>query len=103
VSRKLAVGDESGDISITGTASLNLTVTDQSGNVVVRLINQIPQRVNIRTESGNIILVLPSSTASYEVNAHTSGGTPYIRVPTDFGSPYVINVVSDSGTIAITR
>jgi Toastrack DUF4097 len=96
------IRDASGDISGTGLASPDVNISDQSGDITVTF-SAVPDRVQISDGSGNVTLVLPPGSTSYQVSAITASGSASIDVPRSAASPHVITVTDQSGNIAISH
>lgn len=68
-----------------------------SGDVVLHLA--APDSVTADADSGDVELTVPS--ASYRVTGSTDSGERTITVPTDPGSPFVLDLSSDSGDVTV--
>jgi hypothetical protein len=92
---------DSGDITGTGLASPDVTLADQSGDITVTF-SAVPDRVQVSDSSGDITLVLPPGSTSYQVSAITASGSTSVDVPRSATSPHVITVTDQSGDITIS-
>ncbi len=92
----------SGDITVSGLASADVTASDGSGNITLTF-TKIPRRVTVSASSGDVRLVLPRGRTLYQVHAIASSGNTVVRVPRSSVSPYVINVNDGSGNIFVTN
>lgn len=98
---QLSVHQTSGDISMTGVASAEVTAADQSGNVTLRF-SKAPAHVVVRNESGDVTLVLPPGSTTYQVNASTNSGTTSVSgVPRSSLSQHLITVTATSGNVTV--
>jgi Putative adhesin len=99
---RVVIRDSSGDISGTGLASPDVIISDQSGDISVSF-SAVPDRVQVSDGSGNITLLLPPGSTSYQVSAITASGSTSIDVPRSAASPHVITVTDQSGDISISH
>lgn len=99
---RTVIRDDSGDISGTSLTSPVVTITDQSGDISVSF-SEVPDRVQISDNSGDITLVLPPGSTSYQVSAITASGSTSVDVPRSAASPHVIMVTNQSGNISISQ
>jgi hypothetical protein len=101
-SPELTISAGSGSIGITGVASRDVTVANQSGDTVLRFA-RVPARVQVSADSGDVTLVLPPGAATYRVVARSSDGSTTVGFPSNPSSPHLITVTDQSGDITITR
>ncbi len=73
---------------------------DGSGNIRLTF-TEVPKRVDVTNESGDITLVLPPGPTVYQVDAHSISGSTSVSVKRSRPSPYVINASDGSGNITI--
>lgn len=96
----LSVHQISGDITVTGVASAKVTAVDHSCNVSLSF-SEVPANVVVHNDSGDVTLVLPPGSATYQVNASTDSGTTTVGVPRSSLSQHVITVTDHSGNITV--
>ena len=70
---------------ITGLASLNVSVSDDSGDITLTF-SKVPDAVRVVGSSGNITVVLPHGSTAYDVTASTDSGQRTVNVPTNSSS-----------------
>lgn len=96
------LSDGSGDVTVAGLTSTDVTVSDDSGDVTISF-TKIPDRVRVTDQFGDVTLVLPPGRTTYRVSAQTSFGSKSIGVPTSSSSAHVITVIDQSGDISISN
>jgi len=94
------LSDGSGDITVTGLTSTDVTASDDSGDVTLTFA-KIPGRVRVSDAFGDVTLLLPPGHTAYRVSAHASFGGTSVDVPTSPSSTHVITVTNHSGGISI--
>jgi hypothetical protein len=94
--------DNAGGIVINGLAGTDVSGSDSSGDITLTF-TKVPERVQVRDNSGGVTLVLPPGGTAYDVNASASAGSTTIAVPRNSSSKHVITVVDQSGDITVTR
>jgi hypothetical protein len=99
---RAVLGDSSGNITVSGVTTTDVTASNGSGNVVI-IFAAVPDRVRISDQSGNITLVLPPGKTRYRLNTSTASGNRSVSLPTSALSPHVITVTNQSGDISITN
>ncbi|HEV3067093.1 MAG TPA: DUF4097 family beta strand repeat-containing protein, partial [Streptosporangiaceae bacterium] len=99
---RAVLGDSSGNITVSGVTTTDVTASNGSGNVVI-IFAAVPDRVRISDRSGNITLVLPPGKTRYRLNTSTASGNRSVSLPTSALSPHVITVTNQSGDISITN
>jgi DUF4097 and DUF4098 domain-containing protein YvlB len=92
----------SGNITVSGLASADVSASNGSGNTTLTF-TKVPRRVTVNASSGNVQVVLPRGRTLYQVHAVASAGNTVIHVPRSSVSPYVINVNDGSGNILVTN
>lgn len=98
----LKLSQNSGDITVTGLSSGDVSAQDFSGNVLLKF-SKIPSHVVVSNKSGDITVVLPAGPTAYQVQASSRSGSTNIDVPTSPSSPHVITVTVQSGNITVTH
>jgi len=94
------LSDGSGDITVTGVTSTDVTASDDSGDVTLTF-TKIPDRVRVSDQFGDVTLLLPPGRTAYRVSAHASFGDTSVGVPTSPSSTHVITVINHNGSISI--
>jgi hypothetical protein len=93
---------DSGNITVTGLASADVKVSDNSGDIALTF-TRVPGHVWVSDDSGNVTLVLPAGNTLYRVSASSSSGSTGIHVPTSSASAHRITVTDGSGDISIRQ
>lgn len=99
---KVTLRASSGDITIDGLASLDVVVSDGSGNIGLTF-TKVPTRVRVDNSSGDVTVVLPPGPARYQVNASTSSGNRTVQVPQTSAPGHVITITDGSGNVSVTN
>ena len=99
---RVALENGSGDITVSGLASADVTASAGSGNITLTF-TKVPRRVSVSNSDGDVRLVLPPGDTPYHVEARTSDGSSFVKVPQNLHSPHVIKVSAGSGNISITN
>jgi Putative adhesin len=94
--------DNSGNVVVNGLAGTDVVGANSSGDITLTF-KKVPERVQVRDESGNITLVLPPGPTAYDVIPSNSSGNTAIAVPRSTSSKHVIIVADQSGDITVTR
>lgn len=97
---RVVIEDNSGGIDIVGLASLNVSASNDSGDITLTF-TKVPDAVRVIDHSGDITVVLPPGDTAYNVTATTSSGQRTVSVPTNSSSPHMITVVNDSGNVTV--
>jgi hypothetical protein len=97
---RVVIADNSGGIDIVGLASLNVSVSNDSGDITLTF-TKVPDAVRVVDNSGDITVVLPRGSTAYNVTAETSSGQRTVSVPTNPSSRHVITVLNDSGDVTV--
>ena len=99
---RTVLSSASGDIRFRALTSTDVTVSDDQGDVILTFTN-VPDRVIVSDQLGDVTLVLPPGATTYRVRARTLLGDKSIGVPTSPSSAHVITVTNSSGDISITN
>lgn len=99
---RVVVQNQSGNITIYGVTSKNVSLLDASGDITLTF-SAVPDAVHVANQSGSVTLILPHGSTAYNVNASTASGSRTVSVPTNSSSPHVITVTDESGDITIMR
>lgn len=97
---RVVIDDNSGGIDIVGLASLNVSASNDSGDITLTF-TKVPDAVRVVDHSGDITVVLPPGSTAYNVTATTSSGQRTVSVPTNSSSRHMITVVNDSGDVTV--
>lgn len=98
---QVVIKNDSGDIIVSGLSSRDVSASDSSGNITLTF-TAVPNSVRVLNDSGDVTIVLPRGTTTYNVSATADSGSRTVRVPTSSLSPHVITVTAHSGDISIT-
>ena len=96
----LAVRLDSGTLTGQGLTSTSVEVTLDSGDVDLQF-NAAPATVQTRTDSGSVVIAVPSGSGPYGVKTHTDSGETIVEVPTAADAEHQIDAATDSGDITI--
>jgi hypothetical protein len=99
---QVVIKNDSGNIVISGLNSRDVSATDKSGDVTLTF-TKVPASVRVLNDSGNVTIVLPPGTTTYNVSATAESGSRTVRVPTSSLSPHVITVTAQSGDVSIRQ
>jgi hypothetical protein len=96
----LSVRLDSGTLTGQGLTSTSVEVDLDSGDVDLQF-NTAPASVQTRTDSGQIVIAVPTGTGPYGVKTHTDSGETRVEVPIVANAQYQIDANTDSGDITI--
>jgi hypothetical protein len=96
----LSVRLDSGRLSGQNLASSSVEIDVDSGDVELQFANA-PVAVRTRTDSGQIIIGVPSGTGPYGVRTRTDSGQTRVDVRTGVSAQHQIDAATDSGDITI--
>jgi hypothetical protein len=91
---------DSGQITGAAMGAANVTANADSGDVTLNFA-QVPANVSVQDDSGNVVVTLPPGGTSYAVSAHSLSGNTTIGVPTNPASTDVISISVDSGNVSV--
>jgi hypothetical protein len=98
----LSLSTDGGDIHATGVASTQVTANTDGGDIEI-VFTRPPGDVKVTTDGGNITIVVPHGTTSYDVSTSADGGNITDSVPIDTSSPNRINATTSGGDITIRQ
>jgi Toastrack DUF4097 len=100
----LVASNAAGNISLTGLASQDVTVTNRAGDITVAFTT-VPRRVTITESAGDVNILLPPGSTSYDVHTRTQAGQVTVApsIVVNAASPHVITVTNRAGDITITQ
>jgi Putative adhesin len=92
--------DSFGNINVTGLTAARVVANNNSGDITLRFA-AVPKQVNITDSFGNVTLILPAGSTTYQVRTHDSFGSTNVSVPHSPTAKHVIQVRNSSGDITI--
>lgn len=95
----VALHSGNGQVKLTDAASPQAEISTKAGAVEASF-STAPRNVNITTKNGAVDLSVPSG-AGYNVDAHSSGSTPEVKVPSDRNAAHSLTVSTANGGIRI--
>ncbi|MGH3262963.1 MAG: DUF4097 family beta strand repeat-containing protein [Trebonia sp.] len=102
-SSTITANTSSGSIEGTGVSAANITASSGQGDLTITLTS-VPNNVRVNTNSGNITLILPRTTTTYAIAAHTdSGNVSDGTIRQSPSSTHVITATTGNGNITITE
>ncbi len=94
------IATDSGAINVEGYCGFVLGAASASGDVSV-LASCSPERLSLRSDSGNIAATVPSG--NYRIQAASNGGGTMVRgLVDDDGAPWVIQALSNTGNVRVS-
>jgi DUF4097 and DUF4098 domain-containing protein YvlB len=90
----------SGDVAVAAVRASNVSARSSSGDVTVESAS-VPKRIEARTNSGDVAVVVPPGNELYQVNAETNSGDRNVGVATSSRSANVIDAETHSGDVVI--
>lgn len=98
----LSLSTDGGNINATAVTAPRVAAASGGGDIEIDF-TQVPRNVRIRTDGGNITIVVPAGAVQYHVSASTDGGNVSKSVPESTTSPNVITATSGGGDITIRQ
>ncbi|MFG2720104.1 DUF4097 family beta strand repeat-containing protein [Streptomyces sp. NPDC048416] len=95
----LTLRSDDGAVTLSGSRSPSAKVTTGDG-AVDATFSSAPATVDIKTHDGAVDLRLPKD-AGYSIDAHSSGSTPEVALPTDRNASHAIDVETRGGGLKV--
>ena len=96
----LQMDSSSGSLEATGLSSGSVTAKTSSGSVDLQF-RTAPTKVDARSSSGDVTVLLPNGTETYRVDADTKSGDEASRVKVDPASTRIITLETSSGDATV--
>jgi Putative adhesin len=93
---------DGGDVNGRDLFAPRVTADSGGGNVTLRF-TRVPAHLSIKSDGGDIAVVLPLGSTSYAITYSTDGGDYSAQVPTSRSSGNTIDVHSGGGNISIAE
>jgi hypothetical protein len=100
VTGDLAMDTSSGNLEATGLSGGSVTGKSSSGSVELEFV-KAPTKVEARTSSGDVSVLLPRGDETYRVDADTKSGDESTRVKSDPASTRIITLETSSGDATV--
>ncbi len=100
----LQMSAEGGNVDASGVASA-LVGMDTGGGDVTLALTQVPQNLQITTEGGNVTVILPLGSTTYDISTPDNQGAN-ISIPQSLSSPtslHKITIDSGGGDITVSQ
>jgi hypothetical protein len=94
------IGIDSGDLTATGLASPTVDVAVDSGDVRLEFTAP-PTDVRTRTDSSDVVILVPAGSGPYAVRTRTDSGTARVEVSTTDNPSRRISASNDTGDIRV--
>jgi hypothetical protein len=99
----LSMDTDGGNIQATGVAETRLAATSGGGDIEI-VFTVVPRDVTVRTDGGNVTIVVPRGTTQYRLSASTDGGNVDDNtIPYSPSSPDEITASSGGGDVTIEQ
>jgi Putative adhesin len=96
----LTTNTTTGDITLRGLRSPQVTAVATTGDVTVAMVGD-PQTVQARSSTGDVHVSLPDDGTAYRVNAGSAVGGRSVKVPTDPTSTRGITATASVGDVTV--
>jgi len=93
---------DDGSIRATGLRATDVDASNDSGRIALELL-LVPQKVVVRSNDGNVQVVVPAGPRAYHVEASSTDGKVTIALPTNPDSPMRITASSSGGDVVLRR
>lgn len=100
VTADLTVSTDTGDVSISGAGPSAVDASTDTGDVSIDFA-AAPSAVTLRSDTGNLHLVVPDDGRAYVVSADSDTGDAKTEVKTDPASPYPVTLRSGTGNVSV--
>ncbi len=98
----LSFSTDGGNVGGTALSSPGTNIASGGGDVTLTF-TAAPRDLEIRSDGGNVTVVLPRTQAGYAVTTNSDGGNASVSVDRNSGSPYHVDAESGGGNITITQ
>jgi hypothetical protein len=96
----LTLSTDGGNINGSALTAARVTAGTGGGDVQIEFAT-VPDNVHIRSDGGNITIIVPRGTTQYNVNATSAGGNVNDSLPINTSSPHTITATTGGGDVTL--